>query len=233
MWHAARSSAPQSLAHKKFMALISATPGARSELLTAFGRPTVTELRQPDQELIREAAAGQTHAYGALVRKYQDRLCTGLLNICGSLHEAEDVAQEAFVQAYLKLDKFAGQSAFYTWLYRIAINTAISRRRRKREEHSIDHSRDRFGTEPLDDGEAAEARVLRRERAGQVRQALNQLSDEHRTILVLREIDGRDYDAISEVLDLPVGTVRSRLHRARLQLKEQLEAIMGQHHGHN
>src|SRR6188474_3035984 len=111
------------------MAIPSPTSTTPAELLPAFSRPTVTDLRQPDQQLIREAAGGDTAAYGALVRKYQDRLCTSLLNICGSLHEAEDVAQEAFVQAYLKLNKFAGQSAFYTWLYRIAINTAISRRR--------------------------------------------------------------------------------------------------------
>jgi RNA polymerase sigma-70 factor, ECF subfamily len=215
------------------MTITSLSSAAGPELSPAFGRPTVTDLRQPDQQLIRQASAGDTTAYGALVRKYQDRLCTSLLSICGTLHEAEDVAQEAFVQAYIKLDKFAGHSAFYTWLYRIAFNAAISRKRRRREEQSVDHSRDQFGVEPLDDGEAADARVLRRERAVQVRQALNQLSEEHRTIIVLREIDGRDYDAISEVLDLPVGTVRSRLHRARLQLKEQLEAIMGKHHAQN
>ena len=151
-----------------------------------------------------------------------------LLHICGSLDDAEDVAQEAFVQSYLKIHTFVGDSAFYTWLYRIAINTAISRRRRKRQETSVDTSRDAFGQEILDDTEPADERLLREERAVQVRQALTRLSDEHRAILVLREIEGCDYDQIAQILNLPVGTVRSRLHRARLQLKEQLDTVLGQ-----
>ncbi len=180
---------------------------------------------QDDRQLIRAACRGDEAAFGSLVKKYQDRLCTALIHICGSSHEAEDVAQEAFVQAYLKLASFAGESAFYTWLYRIAINTAISRRRRRREETSVEQSRELFGLEPHDDAEQAEDRLLREERAVQVRWALGRLSAEHRAILVLREIEGCDYDAIAQILDLPVGTVRSRLHRARLQLKDQLQLI--------
>ena len=161
-----------------------------------------------------------------MVRKYQARLCTSLTHVCGSLDDAEDIAQEAFVQAYVKLRTFAGGSAFYTWLYRIAVNAAISRRRKRREQTSVEHKRDEHGLEPLDDGERADERLLREERAGQVQRALSRLSDEHRQILVLREIDDCDYDQIANILELPVGTVRSRLHRARLQLKEQLDAIL-------
>jgi RNA polymerase sigma-70 factor (ECF subfamily) len=184
-------------------------------------------VEQDDGQLIRASCQGETAAFGVLVRKYQARLCTSLTHICGSLDDAEDVAQEAFVQAYVKLRTFAGGSSFYTWLYRIAVNAAISRKRRRREQTSVDAGRDQLGLEPHDDGERADERVLREERAVLVQKALGRLSDEHRTILVLREIDDYDYDEIARILELPVGTVRSRLHRARLQLKEQLDAILG------
>lgn len=179
-----------------------------------------------DLHWIQAVRHGDAAAYGHLVRKYQDRLSNALLYVCGSHNEAEDVAQEAFVQAYLKLATFAGQSAFYTWLYRIAMNAAISRRRRRRDEESVDESRENTGHEPHDVTEQAEERLLREERAVLVQRALRRLSEEHRAILVLREVDDLDYDEIAEVLGLPVGTVRSRLHRARLQLKEQLDAVL-------
>ena len=142
--------------------------------------------------------------------------------------EAEDVAQEALVKAYLKLDKFAGGSSFYTWLYRIAFNTAISRRRVRRGEQSIEQTRELTGNELIDGSESADQRMLRRERACEVHQAMNQLPEEFRSVLVLREVEGCDYDTIAEILDLPVGTVRSRLHRARLQLKEQLIELLAE-----
>lgn len=189
------------------------------------------KVEQDDGQLIRSACNGDTAAFGALVRKYQVRLCTSLTHICGSLDDAEDIAQEAFVQAYVKLRTFAGGSAFYTWLYRIAVNAAISRRRKRREKTSVDSKREELGLEPQDGGEMAEERLLREERAVAVRRALERLSDEHRTILVLREVDDCDYDEIAQILQLPVGTVRSRLHRARLQLKEQLDQTLGNNAG--
>jgi RNA polymerase sigma-70 factor (ECF subfamily) len=183
---------------------------------------------QDEQLLIRAARRGDGIAFGQLVRAYQDRLCTSLLHVCGSSDDAEDVAQEAFVQAYLKLASFAGESAFYTWLYRIAFNAAISRRRRRKGETSVELTREATGQEPFDDAEPAEERLLREERAAAVQRALALLSGEHRAILVLREVEGCDYDEIAQILTLPIGTVRSRLHRARLQLKEQLDAILGE-----
>lgn len=206
------------------------TPGPW-ELSLPGQRQSVISVVQDDGQLIRSACLGDAAAFGLLVRRYQGRLCTALLHICGSLHEAEDVAQEAFVQAYLKLSSFAGESAFYTWLYRIAVNAAISRRRRRREESSVEQSREAFGIEPQDDTEQPHERLLREERAVQVQRALDRLSAEHRAILVLREVEGCDYDAIARILDLPVGTVRSRLHRARLQLREQLDSILGEPDG--
>lgn len=179
-----------------------------------------------DAQLIHEALQGDAESFGLLVRKYQDRLFNTVVHVAGSREEAEDVVQEAFVQAFLKLASFQQNSAFYTWLYRIAMNVAISRRRRQRAEVSIEHHREVAGVEPLDDGEAPHDRLLRQERAEQVSTALRQLSDEHRAILVLREMEGCCYEDIAEILELPVGTVRSRLHRARLQLRDELKGVM-------
>ncbi|MEX2176861.1 MAG: sigma-70 family RNA polymerase sigma factor [Pirellulaceae bacterium] len=187
-------------------------------------------MAQDDGELIHATLRGDSAAFGQLVHRYQDRLLTALYHVSGSRDEAEDVAQEAFVLAYVKLTLFAGSSSFYTWLYRIAFNTAISRRRKRRGEASVEQTRDTTGSEPHDDAEPAEDRLLRQERAAQVQQALARLPDEFRRVLVLREMDGCDYDTIAQILELPIGTVRSRLHRARLHLKEQLSAAITDRH---
>jgi len=183
-------------------------------------------VEQDDARLIDLVLRGDSAAFSLLVRRYQDRLFTALVHIASSRDEAEDVAQEAFIQAYLKLASFERQSSFYTWLYRIAFNTAISRRRRKRVETSIEQSKEAVGDEPADRGEKPHDRLMREERVDLIRRALGELSEEHRAILVLREMEGCDYEEIAEILDLPVGTVRSRLHRARLQLKEQLTGVL-------
>lgn len=179
-----------------------------------------------DSQLIDEALAGDSAAFGQLVTRYQDRLYNTLVHVVGSHDGASDVVQDAFVQAYVKLDKFARASAFYTWLYRIAVNTAASRRRREKPTVSVEHARETGGHEPLDRGARPEAAMERTELACQVRAGLAKLSQEHRTILVLREIDDFSYEQIAEILDLPIGTIRSRLHRARLQLREQLKEIL-------
>jgi RNA polymerase sigma-70 factor (ECF subfamily) len=179
-----------------------------------------------DAPLIERSLRGDSTAFGCLVRKYQDRLFNTVVHVAGSREEAEDVAQEAFVQAYVKLSSFHRESAFYTWLYRIAFNIAVSRRRRKKNEVSLDAGREDSGREPTDDVEAPGEQLLRQERANLVHSALAALSDEHRSILVLREMEGFEYEQISEILDLPTGTVRSRLHRARLHLREQLKTVL-------
>ncbi len=179
-----------------------------------------------DDRLIEKALRGDSAAFGQLVCKYQDRLFNTVLHVAGSREEAEDVAQEAFVQAYVKLSSFQGNSAFYTWLYRIAFNVAVSRRRRKKNEVSIHAVGQNSPREPADDAEPPTEQLLRQERSSQVHTALATLSDEHRTILVLREMEGFEYEQISEILDLPTGTVRSRLHRARLQLRDQLKSVL-------
>jgi len=179
-----------------------------------------------DAHLIDATLAGDSAAFGRLVTKYQDRLYNTIVQVVGSTEEALDVAQDAFVQAYLKLASFQRNAAFFTWLYRIAFNVAISRRRRQRPTASVEERRAATGQEPADQGDAPGDRLESQERVTQVRAALALLSEEHRTVLVLREIDGCCYETIAEILDLPVGTVRSRLHRARMELRDQLKTML-------
>lgn len=179
-----------------------------------------------DAQLIDETLAGNTSAFGQLVQKYQDRLFNTLVHVTGCREEAEDVAQETFVQAYLKLRTFERRASVYTWMYRIAFNLWITRRRRRRPEISVEQSREVSGDEPTDSIEGPLQRLEREERARQIHKAIGELSEEHRTILVLREMEGCCYETISEILDLPVGTVRSRLHRARIHLKRRLKDVL-------
>jgi RNA polymerase sigma-70 factor, ECF subfamily len=179
-----------------------------------------------DAPLIAATLAGDTAAFGQLVGLYQDRLYNSLLRVLGSAEDARDVVQDAFVQAFLKLDSFRGSSAFYTWLYRIAFNLAMSHARRERKLVSLDRVKDGCGSEPVDGQPTPEADVLRTEHVALVHTALAELSPEYRQILVLRELEGCRYEEIAEILELPVGTVRSRLFRARLQLRDQLAPMM-------
>ncbi|MDG2380703.1 MAG: sigma-70 family RNA polymerase sigma factor [Pirellulaceae bacterium] len=181
-----------------------------------------------DALLIDETLAGNNAAFGQLIQKYQDRLFNTLVHVIGCHEEAEDVAQETFVQAFLKLNTFQRRASVYTWMYRIAFNLWISRLRRKRPELSVEQSRETAGAEPADDSEEPLERLEREERARQIHLAISELSDEHRSILVLREMEGCCYETISEILDLPVGTVRSRLHRARIHLKQRLKTVLSE-----
>ena len=178
-----------------------------------------------DAQRIAHALAGSGAAFGELVEEYQDRLYNTLLHVVGNAEDARDVAQEAFVQAFLKLPSFRGQSGFYTWLYRIAVNAAATFRRRQGVMRSAERAR-REDDRPPAVGDDPASRLDRDERCRQVRRAIARLGDEFRTALVLREIDGCDYETIARILDLPIGTVRSRLHRARLQLREELKEIL-------
>ena len=178
-----------------------------------------------DESLIRLSLDGCRESFGDLVRKYQDRLYNSLVHFLGCANEAEDVAQEAFVLAFTRLQSFRGDSAFYTWLYRIAVNAAISQKRRKRPSLSGDGQTPFETLADASPDQAPEHRIHQQESVKRVHQALQALSDEHRKILVLREIEGYDYEAISEMCEIPVGTVRSRLHRARCQLKIELERM--------
>ena len=186
---------------------------------------TFEEGRLIDDRLIDASLAGDSLAYGQLVTRYQDRLRNTLRNLTGSTEEAEDVAQEAFVQAYLKLDSFQRTAQFFTWLYRIAFNLAVSRNRKKRPRVSFTAAQEAGAPDPVAEGYAPDAATLADERSALLHEAVAKLPEDYRQVLVLREFEGCDYQRIAEVLELPIGTVRSRLFRARAQLRERLAPI--------
>ena len=195
---------------------------AAGNFTAACGVPFYEPSLSDDASLIAATLAGDTAAFGRLVGLYQDRLYNSLLRVLGSAEDARDVTQDAFVQAFVKLKSFRGSSAFYTWLYRIAFNLAMSHTRRSHKMASLDGVKTNWGDEPMDGQPSPDAEYLRREQVEMVHAGLAALSMEYRQILVLREIDGCRYEEIAEILELPIGTVRSRLFRARLQLRDHL-----------
>jgi RNA polymerase sigma-70 factor, ECF subfamily len=184
-----------------------------------------------DVAAINRCLAGDADAFGDLVTRYQDRLFGTLVHMLGSFEDARDVAQDAFVLAFQKLDTFRGDSAFYSWLFRIAYNTAVSRRRRERRSGnhaSLEMARERTGVEPHDDRPATDPSysLQTEERQTIVRQALDELAEEYRTVLILKEMEGLRYDEIADIVDCPIGTVRSRIHRARHEMREKLGRVL-------
>jgi RNA polymerase sigma-70 factor (ECF subfamily) len=177
-----------------------------------------------DHRLIAECLRGNPATFAVLMSRYQDRLFNTVFRLLGNAQDAEDVVQETFLNAYQSLHTFKGESQVFTWLYRIAYNTAVSHKRKQKGTLSIDASRNGEGTgiEPLDASEYNQPgnAMLRAEEESRVQKALNQLSPEHKVVLVLKEMEGFKYEAIAEILQVPVGTVRSRLHRARLEFRE-------------
>lgn len=186
-------------------------------------------VKPDDQQLIAECLAGRAEAFGQLVKRYQNRLYNTLVHFLGSVDEAQDAAQDAFVHAFQKLETFRGESAFYSWLFRIAMNAAVSRKRKgKRIRVSLDAVREAVGAEPVDSHPAAQPShtLEQHEQQVLVQNALSQLSEEFRTVLVLKEMEGLKYEEIAELTDCPIGTVRSRIHRARLELKQKLDILL-------
>lgn len=189
---------------------------------------TSNAVNNDDQQLIQECLAGRSEAFGELVVRYQDRLFHTLLYVTGAADQAHDVAQDAFVHAFTKLSTFRGESAFYSWLFRIAMNTAVSRKRRdRRMSASLDAARENAGHEPADihpNSQPSHALEVS-ERQALVRAALAELSEEYRTVLVLKEMEDLRYEEIAEIVGCPIGTVRSRIHRARCELREKLAVL--------
>ncbi len=182
-----------------------------------------------DLRLIESTLAGNREAFGELVLRHQDRLFGTLVHMLGSMHDARDIAQEAFLSAYEKLGSFRQESSFYAWLFRIAYNAAASSRRRLRGKRvSLDDQRDRTGDELSDVHPGADpASHLQSEESQQlVREALAELPSEYRDAIVLKEMEGLPYEEIAVLLDCPIGTVRSRIHRARQLLREKLVRVV-------
>jgi RNA polymerase sigma-70 factor (ECF subfamily) len=178
-----------------------------------------------DRRLIADCLQGDSAAFGELVRRYQDRLYNTVLRLVGNAEDALDVVQDAFLHAYQALHGFKGDSLFFTWLYRIAINTAISLKRKHRVTLRIDSGRpDGATAEPMDTSEYSQPgyALEQAEQERRIQQALNGLSPEHRAVLIMKDMEGQKYEVMAEMLQVPIGTIRSRLHRARMELRDLL-----------
>lgn len=179
-----------------------------------------------DRTIVERIKSGDSEAFGLLVRKYQDRIYSTILNYVSNVEEATDLAQETFVKAYSGIGRFNGKSAFYTWLYRIAVNTAIDHLR-KRPGVRVDSLEDdkfrEIGFEPaagqLSDPQHA---ITLNEDRKVLREAIASLSDKLRTALILHDIEGLSQEEIAEVINRPIGTVKSRVSRARNELRNML-----------
>ena len=185
---------------------------------------------ETDQQLVQRAQRGDLRAFDLLVLKYQGRIGALVSRYITDPSEVEDVTQEAFIKAYRAIDKFRGDSAFYTWLYRIAANAAknhlVSRRRRPGADATIEDAELGQQAELLADVGTPEAVAMGEELAVVVEEALATLPEELRAALTLREFEGLSYDDIAAVLDCPVGTVRSRIFRAREAIDERVKQQM-------
>ncbi len=187
-----------------------------------------TEPNQAEETaLIDCIVSGQPAKFEILVGNYQHRIFATLLGMLGNPHDAEDVTQETFLTAFRKLDQFERRSSFYTWLHRIAFNAAIDLQRRKKRTKSRFVSGEGIETaEPGDQqADSPASIVMAKETVNQVQLALGRLDSERRNIIVLRDLQGLDYVEIASMLEIPIGTVRSRLHRARIELREIMNAM--------
>jgi RNA polymerase sigma-70 factor, ECF subfamily len=188
--------------------------------------------REIDQELVERAQRGDKRAFELLVTKYQRKLARLLSRFIRDSAEVEDVTQEAFIKAYRALPSFRGDSAFYTWLYRIGINTAknylvaLGRRAPTTTEFDSEDAENFDDGDQLRDVNTPENELLSKQIAKTVNETMDALPEELRTAIVLREIDGLSYDEIATVMNCPIGTVRSRIFRARDTIAERLRPLL-------
>jgi RNA polymerase sigma-70 factor, ECF subfamily len=184
-----------------------------------------------DLSLVRRVQRGERGAYDLLVLKYQHKVVKLVMRYLGDAADAEDVAQEAFIKAYRALPQFRGDSAFYTWLYRIAINTAknaLAARNRNPVTYDLDLQGNDEAAEmigKLKDPETPEGLALTEEIRSIVNAAIGELPEDLRTAIVLRELEGMTYEEIAAAMDCPVGTVRSRIFRAREAIDRKLREV--------
>ena len=190
--------------------------------------------RETDQLLVERAQRGDKRAFELLVEKYQRKLGRLLSRLIRDPGEVEDVTQEAFIKAYRALPSFRGDSAFYTWLYRIGINTAknylvaMGRRAPTSTEVEAEDAEGYAEGELLRDINTPESLLLSKEIAGTVNAAIESLPEELRSAIQLRELEGMSYEEIARMMDCPIGTVRSRIFRAREAIAERLKPLLDQ-----
>lgn len=193
---------------------------------------TSTTQDDTDQELVRRVQAGDQTAFNLLVLKYQHRVLKLVGRFVNDPAEAEDVAQEAFLKAYRALASFRGDSAFYTWLYRIGINTAknylvaMGRRAPTTTEYDSEEAESFEDGEQLRDINTPESMLMSKQIGATVNQAMEELPEDLRTAITLREIEGLSYEEIASIMNCPIGTVRSRIFRAREAIAAKLRPLL-------
>ena len=186
-----------------------------------------------DQALVERVQKGDKRAFDLLVRKYQHKIVSVVTRYVSDWSEAQDVAQEAFIRAYRALGAFRGDSAFYTWIYKIAINTAknhlVSRGRRPPiGDIAIEDAVLLDGASQLRERATPERELLRQEIEQTVFGTVEELPEELRTAITLREVDGLSYEEIAEAMNCPIGTVRSRIFRAREAIDEKVRPLLSE-----
>jgi len=188
---------------------------------------------QEDAVWVERARGGDRAAFHALFNKYQRRVYAVALGVVKRPEDAMDIVQDAFIKVHRHLDTFQGSSSFYTWLYRIVMNLGIDhvRKHRKLVEWGDDVSLDQVAGDhtllpKLSDGDPGRS-VARRELSDKIRQALDTLPEYHRAVIMLREVEGMSYEEIAEVLEVPKGTIMSRLFHARRKMQDQLQDYLG------
>ncbi|MGB5851954.1 MAG: RNA polymerase sigma factor RpoE [Rhodanobacter sp.] len=184
-----------------------------------------------DRALVERVQQGDKRAFDLLVRKYQHKLIGLISRYVRSHAECEDIAQEAFIRAWRAIGSFRGDSAFYTWLYKIAVNTAKNHlvamgRRPPSGDVDADEAELMAGGERMQDGATPEHELMRQEIEQSVFSTVQALPEELRTAITLREVDGLSYDEIAEAMGCPIGTVRSRIFRAREAIDEKLRPLL-------
>jgi RNA polymerase sigma-70 factor, ECF subfamily len=201
----------------------------RSSAVAAVASNMTTEAT--DAQLVQRAQRGDRTAFDLLVLKYQHRILKLVSRFVSDPVEAQDVAQDAFIKAYRALGSFRNDSAFYTWMYRIAINTAknalVARKRRPLDFNLDAQDADQFERQPaLKEGDTPEGILLTEEIRKTVHEAMQALPDDLRTAITLRELDGLSYEEIAVAMECPVGTVRSRIFRAREAIDKKLAPLL-------
>jgi RNA polymerase sigma-70 factor (ECF subfamily) len=188
--------------------------------------------REIDQQLVERVQRGDQKAFALLVEKYQRKLGRLLARMIRDQAEVEDVVQESFIKAYRALPNFRGDSAFYTWLYRIGINTAKNHLVAMGRRPSLSNDIEVEDAENFEDGDelrtvdTPETELMTKELAQTVKQAIEALPQELKTAISLRELDGLSYEEIAELMQCPIGTVRSRIFRARESVAEKLRPLL-------
>ncbi|MGN0134200.1 MAG: sigma-70 family RNA polymerase sigma factor [Anaerotignum sp.] len=199
------------------------------------GEPSMTDHRE--KELIAKAKQGDMLAFEELILRHEKIVYNVALRMMNHSEDAKDISQEVFLKAYKNMKNFDERSMFSTWLYRITTNTCIDEMRKRKGKQSysleeeLENEEGSMQRQIADEGETPEESLLREERKSELLQALDTLSEEHKAAVILRDIRGLSYEEVAEIVDLPMGTVKSRISRARNQLKNEILKIRERNEG--